>query len=151
MEIAIMSTNSAILLSLVLFYTVIRSADGLQCYECSNLQDKRCGTTFDFAKGSTEAKTKYLKTCDGKVTFCRKLEYEDDFQGKDTNGIVVSRSCWTSPGEEGFEPENECTEMFRGRACYCKSESCNGSELIRASTAVVLLGLLPLLWKLVGF
>ncbi|XP_045207351.2 uncharacterized protein LOC123559522 [Mercenaria mercenaria] len=146
-----MAPESTLFFVLVLFCAAAGFADSLSCFECSNLEDKRCGTTFDFAAGSKEAKDKYLKKCEGELTFCRKLTYEDDFQGKDTNGIVVTRSCWTSPGKEGFEPENECTEMFKGVSCYCKGDSCNGSEHIRATTAILLIGLLPLLCKVFGF
>ncbi|XP_060577490.1 uncharacterized protein LOC132734714 [Ruditapes philippinarum] len=147
-----MTPEFCLLFGLVVFCGALGLADSVSCFECSNLQDKRCGTTFDFAPGSTEAKEKYLKKCEGELTFCRKLTYEDDFQGKKTNGIVVSRSCWTSPGKEGFEPEvKECSEMFKGVACYCKGDLCNGSELVRASTAILFIGLLPLLCSLLGF
>ncbi|KAL4228796.1 hypothetical protein ACF0H5_011836 [Mactra antiquata] len=119
----------------------------LNCYECSNLSDDKCGTTFGYARGSQEAK-KVLKKCPRESIACRKIEHEDSLQGRTTGGVVVTRSCYKPPNyAEGYRPENACSEVFRGSVCYCGNELCNGKQLLRASAVMCSSVLLPFILK----
>ncbi|KAH3704804.1 hypothetical protein DPMN_079865 [Dreissena polymorpha] len=122
---------------MVFFICVLQLGQALQCYECMNLKDKACGTSYT-------ASDKYNVTCEPEATACRKLEYRDSLQGITTDGVVVTRSCWTSPGKEGYAPE-KCEKMFSSHVCYCTTDGCNGGQLVQPHRVLVSVALLSLL------
>lgn len=119
----------------------------LNCYTCSNLLDDRCGTTWKFSDDDiTEGK--YIQNCsllkdinrtpiiqskNGNNFACRKLEYEDSLQGKTVGGIVVTRSCWISDGI--YVPPTKCKKEYLLNSCYCNTNSCNQSCVLKTDYA----------------
>lgn len=65
-----------------MFTIAVSCEDGkrLKCYNCLNLLDPKCGTTWGYGPGEEE----HLVECPEGSVSCRKLEYRDDLQGKDS-------------------------------------------------------------------
>ena len=53
------------------------SVHGLQCYQCSSLEDENCGDEFDTAAGRN-----FIVDCADTDTGCKKLKYTETIKGK---------------------------------------------------------------------
>ncbi|KAK3587936.1 hypothetical protein CHS0354_014451 [Potamilus streckersoni] len=115
---------------MVLFIIVVslKSANGIECYQCG-ITDNKCKDTFDKNAGVSKI------ACDG---VCSK--------GKDKSSGGVLRGCF-----HGGQSQNKCEDKtidgMKVEVCLCSSDLCNGvlkmggSFVVMTSAIVIYLGL----------
>ncbi|KAL4228708.1 hypothetical protein ACF0H5_011751 [Mactra antiquata] len=121
--------------TLLVFLAFLGKGDCLQCYDCTNLQDKKCGVSWGF---SGDEANDYIVECEGGTVACRKVQTTDTLKGEE----MVIRSCWNSSGWETLDEDFlDCRKMASiGKACYCNKDGnkpCNNGQHLYAIMALI--------------
>ncbi|EZA57302.1 hypothetical protein X777_02553 [Ooceraea biroi] len=122
-----MGSRSFLIIALVVVFAFLHSGEALKCYQCDSQTDDSCKNKLE---------TKHEETCSAGVDLCFSCAVQLS-DGKE----IKQRSCFPS-----LSPSLGAQEDLKVKSMQCAA--CNTDLCNAASTNVLTLGWLALLWAI---